>query len=288
MKRLIVLITAIFLLLAVPVFAARKDIVAVGNASSYSVYYQEYQKNSTIRSDQETIFETKIGLRNSTPCTVVGVVDLNYTINEDKDWVVNTLSKIQLLNSTRHVLWDQANNTYIEGENITVRFNATEVLAYDCDSTYTVYYIRWHLTPLDDHRSVSITSEDYTYMENVTYSGADNVTVENVTLVYEPSKYDKRKSIDLVQYDGETVTNYTSEDDGIYFDPNIAADSTHWLYIKYTTIKGVSPHVPTVPTIPPTAPPVMAPEIIWIVIGLVASMAMAVFILFMLIYYYWK
>jgi len=212
--------------------AAKKTISAVGNVSTVGVFYDQYQRNSSIKSNQETVFEDKIGLRNSSVCDGwVEIYDLNYTINEE--WVVNTRSKIQLLNGTRHVLWESANNTYLEGNNLTVRFNATQVALVNCSSTYTVFYVRWHLDPLDDHRSVSTTSSGNFYTDNVTYTGPTDVDLENVTLVHNPTNFNKIEYIKEVRYDGVVVTNYTKTLTGIEYDPNIGADSTHWLSITY-------------------------------------------------------
>lgn len=246
MRKIALALLAFLLIFPLASANPKKNITAVGNITGiFSVYYTQTQINSSIESGQETFFKEKIGLRNGTSCTgYFKIVDLNYTIQEEN--IRTTLSEIELLDDSESLL-QQANNTFTDADgNITVRFNSSEVALVKCNTTYTVFYIRYKLKPLDDFRSVVKTRTGNIVGENVSYTSPTVVaTLENVTLVYKPTEWNKLESIKEVRYDNTVVTNYTFDDvRGILYDPDFSAGSTHYLYIEYSereTGHGTSP-----------------------------------------------
>jgi hypothetical protein len=276
-KQVALTVAMLFLFSAMPVFAARNDIAVAGNCTS-AAYYKEYitvsQLNSSIKSSEETFYRAKINISSTAACTIT---DLNYTLGDQK--IVNTTSKIRLLDSTLAEIMT-ANATYADGNYTKARFNGT--IATVTNEANTTFYIEYRVQPLDSNRNVSTSVSNIYYTENVTYWGLSDLTLENVTLVYKPTQWTKLQSITEVQYDGTVVTNYTKNANlGILYDPTFAANSVHFLLVKYTvpeSRKGTGIETPPLTIIPPITG-------FWLVI-LIVSVIIGIAII--LLAYYWK
>lgn len=289
MRKQVALLVAILSLLAsaVPVLAAKNSIAVAGNASSYyAQYIGVYQVNSTIRSSEEAFYRAAINI-SSIDDDYATLTDLNYTLGDEK--AVGIASKIRLLNSELELI-QEANATYADGNYVKAWFNSSNLAAtanewgYIRNTTNTTFYIEYRLQPLDSSRNVSITRSNIYYTENVSYFGPTDLTLENVTLVYKPTLWERLQSIIEVRYDGVAVTNYTRNANlGILYDPTFEPGSEHFLTVKYTipeSRRGIS----GTPITPTPLPPSLPPEF-WLVI---AIGFIAIVILLVAIAYYWK
>jgi len=284
MKKLLVsstVITFSFLLFGLAL-GAKNDIEVIGNCTS-GTYYKGWisitQLNSSVKSSQETFYRAKINISSTGTTAACTVEDLNYTLGDEK--VVNDVNKIRLLASDLTVLQSAANWTYADGNYVKVRFNKTYPgYATVTNTTNTTFYIEFRLKPLDTYRTVTKTKNAHV-TENITYYGPSDLNLENVTLIYKPTE---SPVLGLeVQYDGTTVTNYTYTSEGVIYDPDFAADSEHWLYLKYYTGEtgkgatgaGRKPPLGVTPEIPSPAP--------WLAL-LFMSLAGVGFVVILLVY----
>jgi hypothetical protein len=280
MKKGVTLIVALLFVLisATTVFAAKDDIAVAGNCTS-ATYYKEYitvsQLNSSIKSSEETFYRAKINVSSTGSTAACNITDLNYTLGDQK--IVDTASKIRLLDSTLAEIVT-ANATYADGTYTKANFNGT--IATVTNETNTTFYIEYRAQTLDSNKSVSTSISDIHYTENVSYWGLSDLTLENVTLVYKPTQWTNLQSITEVQYDGTAVTNYTTDASlGILYDPTFAADSKHFLLVKYTipesgkgaTGAGRTPPLGvTIPTLPAETFLVISAALIIIIVLLIA------------------
>ena len=287
MRKQVALIVALFFVLisAVPVLAAKDDIAVAGNCTS-AAYYKEYitvsQLNSSIKSSEETFYRAEINVSSTGSTAACTIADLNYTLGDER--VVNTTSKIRLLDSALAEIVT-ANATYADGTYTKANFNGT--IATVTNTTNTTFYIEYRAQTLDSNKSVSTSISDIHYTENVSYWGLSDLTLENVTLVYKPTQWTNLQSITEVQYDGAAVTNYTKNANlGILYDPTFAADSEHFLLVKYTipeSGKGATGEGGT-PPLAVTTPPLIPAEVFLVI----SASLIIILVLLIAIAYYWK
>jgi len=206
-----------------------------GNCS-YANYSSEYlgvaQVNSSIRSNQETYYKSKFNLtiNNNISCTVT---QLNYTLEES--WAVNSSAKFELLNSTGDLI--AAANTTSGGTTYPIARFQIDTLTTLSNDTDDTYYLRWHLTDLDNNKSTSTSVTNINYKENTTYWGPPVVALENVTLVYKPTKWTDLDKIKQVQYNGNTLTSSDYSQDatnGLEYEVDLTNGTTNWFYVDYT------------------------------------------------------
>jgi len=290
-KQVALIVAMLFILIsAMPVFAARNDIAVTGNATNYGTnYISVSQVNSTIKSSQYLWFRSQIRINTTGTDTNATLTALNYTLADEKYAGVSD-SDVRLLNSSLDLITTAT--TYSDGTYKKARFTGTN-LAANANAqglinnfTSTTFYIEYPIATRDSNRSVSTSVSDIHYTENVTYWGLSDLTLSGLTLVYKPTQWTKLQAITEVQYDGTAVTNYTEDATlGILYDPEFAADSEHFLLVKYTVPesgKGATGagRTPPLTIIPPQPLPTL-----WIVI----VMGLAVIcMLIVAMAYYWK
>ncbi|MHA1866387.1 MAG: hypothetical protein ACTSWZ_07765 [Candidatus Heimdallarchaeaceae archaeon] len=257
-----------------------------GNCSAdhYKTYYMGVaQVNSSVRSSQDTFFQSKIYVQsNSSAEPVCTLTSLNYTIEEPSSRIQTGTSYLELLNGSGSLLGTaniSAAGTYRTAKFIwTIDNNIT-------NTTNTTFFIRWRLKSLDSNRSVSIVKDGLKYTENVTYWGPDTVDLKNVTLVYKPSHWPNIETIFSVSYDGVVVTNYSQDKTlGLLYDPDLDHDTKHYFTVVYNipetghgaTGEGRTPPISVIPTVTPEA-------VFFLTIGLGALVSLFVLLIYYII-----
>jgi hypothetical protein len=223
--KIILALVLMLSLLAIPVYAAKDSIACAGNltANNYTdesgtLYINVTQLNSSILSSQRTMYQAmiQIGVSSGNGTDNGTLTMLNYTLGDE--WAYDSVSNIQLLNSTSDVI-QTANATYADGNYLKAVFNGTGNLAANAN-TYgaimnasienTTFIIRYLITTVDSNRIVTTSTSGNHYDHRINYHTPSDLDLYNVTMIYAPSGFTDIDAVKAVSYNGTTLRKGTS------------------------------------------------------------------------------